>query len=41
MPWLCETTVDYEAFKHAQVPGAPLLFPREAFLVDGDLPFPA
>lgn len=41
MPWLCETTADYVAFKHAQVPGAPRLFPRMGFLVEGDLPHPA
>ncbi|MEE9100037.1 MULTISPECIES: RES family NAD+ phosphorylase [Pseudomonas] len=41
MPWLCETTAEYVAFKHAQVPDTPRLFPRAQFLVDGHLPYPA
>lgn len=40
-PWLCETTADYVAYKQAQVPDAPRLFPRETFLVDRRLPYPA
>jgi len=39
--WLCETTADYVAFKHAQVPGQPRLFTRESFLIEGQLPLPA
>lgn len=41
MPWLCETTAEYVAFKHAQVPDTPRVFPRTQFLVDGRLPYPA
>ncbi|AYC35043.1 RES domain-containing protein [Pseudomonas cavernae] len=40
-PWLCETTADYVAFKHAQAPDAPRLFHWQQFLVDGQLPLPA
>lgn len=40
-PWLCETTADYVAFKHAQAPDQPRLFYREQFLVQGRLPQPA
>ncbi len=41
MPWLCETTAEYVAFKHAQVPDSPRLYRREQYLVDGRLPHPA
>ncbi|MBD9499733.1 RES family NAD+ phosphorylase [Pseudomonas sp. BGr12] len=41
MPWLCETTSEYVAFKHAQVPDSPRLYRREQYLVDGRLPHPA
>ncbi|WP_448682361.1 RES family NAD+ phosphorylase [Pseudomonas nicosulfuronedens] len=41
MPWLCETTSEYVAFKHAQVPDSPRLYRREQYLVDGRLPYPA
>ncbi|KAF1054387.1 MAG: hypothetical protein GAK43_00904 [Stenotrophomonas maltophilia] len=41
MPWLCETTQDYVAFKHAQVQEVPRRFERTVFLVDGVLPLPA
>lgn len=40
-PWFCETTAEYVAFKHAQVPGQPRLFRWQQFLVDGHLPHPA
>lgn len=40
-PWLCETTLEYVAFKHAQVPDSPRLYRREHYLVDGRLPHPA
>lgn len=40
-PWLCETTAEYVAFKHGQVPDTPRVFPREQFLVNGSLPYPA
>ena len=39
--WLCETTADYVAFKHAQVPDQPRLFPLQGFLLEGQLPLPA
>ncbi|MCY1269311.1 RES domain protein [compost metagenome] len=39
--WLCETTARYIAFKPAQVPGSPRIFPRSEFMVDGRLPAPA
>lgn len=39
--WLCETTDEYVAFKHAQTPDQPRLFHREQFLVQGQLPYPA
>jgi hypothetical protein len=39
--WLCETTGEYVAFKHAQTPDQPRLFHREQFLVQGQLPRPA
>lgn len=41
MPWLCETTSEYVAFKHAQVPDSPRVHRREHYLVDGRLPYPA
>ena len=41
MPWLCETTAEYVAFKHAQVPDSPRLYRREQYLVNGRLPHPA
>lgn len=41
MPWLCETTAEYVAFKHAQVPDSPRLYRREQYLLDGRLPYPA
>ncbi len=41
MPWLCETTSEYVAFKHAQVPDSPRIYRREQYLVDGRLPHPA
>ncbi|QRY78990.1 RES family NAD+ phosphorylase [Pseudomonas sp. PDNC002] len=41
MPWLCETTSGYVAFKHGQVPDSPRIFRREKYLVAGKLPFPA
>lgn len=41
LPWLCETTADYVAFKSAQTPDAPRLFRWADFLVDGRLPLPA
>ncbi|TBV07849.1 RES family NAD+ phosphorylase [Phytopseudomonas dryadis] len=41
LAWLCETTADYVAFKNAQTADAPSLFPRERFLLDGQLPMPA
>ncbi|EQM67249.1 hypothetical protein HNP29_000645 [Pseudomonas alcaligenes] len=40
-PWLCETTAEYVAFKHAQAPDTPRLFRMTQFLVDGRLPQPA
>lgn len=40
-PWLCETTLDYVAFKPVHAPDPPRFFPRTAFLVDGGLPLPA
>lgn len=40
-PWLCETTAEYVAFKHAQAPDQPRLFRWEQFLVQGRLPQPA
>ncbi|RIA31971.1 RES domain-containing protein [Ectopseudomonas oleovorans] len=39
--WLCETTGEYVAFKHAQTPDQPRLFHWEQFLVQGQLPHPA
>ena len=39
--WLCETTSEYVAFKHAQTPDQPRLFHWEQFLVQGQLPHPA
>lgn len=41
MPWLCETTSEYVAFKHAQVPDSPRICRREQYLVKGRLPYPA
>jgi hypothetical protein len=41
LPWLCETTAGYVAFKSAQAPDTPRLFRWEAFLVEGRLPLPA
>lgn len=41
MPWLCETTSEYVAFKHAQVPDSPRIYRRAQYLVDGRLPHPA
>jgi len=40
-PWLCETTASYVAFKNAQAPDTPRLFPLALFLLDGRLPLPA
>ena len=41
LPWLCETTGAYVAFKNAQAPDGLRVFHWEAFLVDGELPLPA
>lgn len=41
MPWLCETTAEYVAFKGAQSPGQPVLFSSQDFLHDGAFPLPA
>ena len=41
LPWLCETTAGYVAFKSAQTPDTPRLFGLELYLVDGRLPQPA
>jgi hypothetical protein len=41
LPWLCETTADYVAFKSAQTPDTPRIFRWADFLVDGRLPLPA
>lgn len=41
LPWLCETTVNYVAFKSAQAPDTPRLFALEDYLVEGRLPQPA
>ncbi|UTW08599.1 RES family NAD+ phosphorylase [Pseudomonas benzenivorans] len=41
LPWLCETTPGYVAFKHAQAPDTPRMFHFEDYLVDGQLPLPA
>ncbi len=41
LPWLCETTAEHVAFKNAQVPDQPRLFPLQAFMHEGQLPLPA
>jgi hypothetical protein len=41
LPWLCETTPAYVAFKNAQAPDTPRIFPLQLFLLDGRLPLPA
>lgn len=41
LPWLCETTAGYVAFKNAQTPDTPRVFRFEGFLVEGELPLPA
>lgn len=41
LPWLCETTGTYVAFKNAQAPDTPRVFLLQLFLVDGRLPLPA
>jgi hypothetical protein len=41
LPWLCETTSSYVAFKHAQAPDTPRMFHLEDYLIEGRLPLPA
>lgn len=41
LPWLCETTAAYVAFKSAQAPDTPRLFQLTDYLIDGRLPLPA
>lgn len=41
LPWFCETTAGYVAFKSAQAPDTPRLFRWDDFLVAGRLPLPA